>query len=237
MRVELNGRVYPTKKAMKMFFKDILYKYDDGCTISEDDKAHVLALLYYHPNALDKVGTGVDHINIEIHDSIEWGRGNLYPHFQLYRTDGTNIDFSYAKTIPLVVEGEISPEVRKEQQSKCREDSVMNAMRSEISDIKQQFKKEQFEQSPMIICPYTNIPVDPSTAQVYLAGPHGFPKMVGDYIDIVGVDINDIEITTIDGINNRIEDSIISKGWAEYYAKNAKLVITHFSLHPNRKIK
>jgi hypothetical protein len=81
-----------TQKSQKEHFRAILHRYAIGRPLEGDDLADVLALLRRHPEAAQKIGCGIQ--AIEVQPSIFGTRC-----FRIVRSDGTETDFSYLSCI------------------------------------------------------------------------------------------------------------------------------------------
>jgi hypothetical protein len=79
---------FPTKKAAKVFFKEMLARYSDGEDTNAEDSAHLDKLIERHPEAAQKIGPGIKRFYRQRTD-----KGTSC--FWLERTDGTETEFSY----------------------------------------------------------------------------------------------------------------------------------------------
>lgn len=74
----------------RTFFSSMLQRYSPGDRVSDDDTAHLKALLRRHDEEADKIGVGVSHMTV--------GPAPDYFNQQCFwinRVDGSRIDFSY----------------------------------------------------------------------------------------------------------------------------------------------
>ena len=86
----IGSREYPTKKAAQEAVRDVLYGYSVGSIVGkEEDHLLLLDLLDLHEEADAKIGVGVESF------AIAPPLMGPYPGFEVIRTDGTRIDFSY----------------------------------------------------------------------------------------------------------------------------------------------
>jgi hypothetical protein len=81
MIVDIAGRSFPSKRLAASFFRAMLYRYQPGQRINDDDARHLRALL----GGEEKVG-----------DHFRRGEG---AGFCVIRGDGTRTDFSYRHCI------------------------------------------------------------------------------------------------------------------------------------------
>jgi hypothetical protein len=88
MIIDLAGRSFPSKRLAASFFRAMLYRYQPGQRIDDDDARHLRALL-----EREKIDLGIDHF------SVMWAEGGGGKCFCAVRGDGTKVDFSYRHCI------------------------------------------------------------------------------------------------------------------------------------------
>jgi Protein of unknown function (DUF3223) len=88
MIIDLAGRSFPSKRFAASFFRAMLYRYQPGQRVNDDDARHLRALL-----GEEKVGEVGDHF------SVMWAEGGGTKCFCVIRGDGTRTDFSYRHCI------------------------------------------------------------------------------------------------------------------------------------------
>jgi hypothetical protein len=109
----IGQRRYRTKSAAQEAVRTILRRYPPGTVVDlEDDRRLLLDLLDMHPEAEEKIGPGVEGFAVA---AAERGR---HPGFQVIRTDGSRLDFSYQACL--------RPPSHRQQ--------VLNVMRDEVKD-------------------------------------------------------------------------------------------------------
>jgi hypothetical protein len=93
MIIDLAGRSFSSKTRAASFFRAMLYRYQPGQRINDDDARHLRALLEWHDEKVgdEKVGLGIDYF------SVMWAEGGKC--FCAIRGDGTQIAFSYRHCI------------------------------------------------------------------------------------------------------------------------------------------
>jgi len=100
---------FPTQKAALEHYKEILWLYKVGELIANPEhEEHLLLLIENHPEALQKVGEGIDYFYVD----------NAYQGtkcFHIRRTDGSCTEFSYLTA----VKGERPPLIREFKEA-CR---------------------------------------------------------------------------------------------------------------------
>lgn len=109
-----------SKIALKKKCKEILYKYDIGEIIIDDDHIFLLELINKHPFKDQKIGCGIEYFYI----SISEYKNRM---FKIMRTDGSNTDFSYI----ICIDGDYSN--YKKFRKACR-----YAIKDQILDFKAQ---------------------------------------------------------------------------------------------------
>ena len=90
--VILETRSFPNQKIATEFFQGILYRYQPGLLIPDPDHSDLAALILRHPNASQKIGTGIDSFSV-----MKAIQGTVC--FRVRRIDGTATDFSMGSCI------------------------------------------------------------------------------------------------------------------------------------------
>ena len=72
------------------FFSDMLKRYKVGSRVSNDDAAHLAALLERHDEKIEKIGVGIDFF--EVAKAPDEYPGQC---FWIVRTDGSRTDMSF----------------------------------------------------------------------------------------------------------------------------------------------
>src|SRR5690606_2671391 len=89
----VNGEIFTTKKSLTERCRSILYRYEYGGCLSENDLQFMSSLVEtYHPESSLKVGCGISSMRVEKNDYNKCG-------FWLERIDGTTTDFSFVSCI------------------------------------------------------------------------------------------------------------------------------------------
>jgi len=89
----LGDYVYQSKKELAEKIGSFLERSADGVVTNELANKKLHLLIKNHPDACRKIGTGIDHFEIE-HNHVGWGRG-----FVIVRVDNSRERFSYKKCI------------------------------------------------------------------------------------------------------------------------------------------
>lgn len=88
--IVIDTKTFPKAGDARIFFSEMLQRYSPGDRVSDEDAAHLTALLRRHDEEAEKVGSGIAHISV--------GPAPDYFNqrcFWITRTDGSRIDFSY----------------------------------------------------------------------------------------------------------------------------------------------
>ncbi len=88
----IGGHTFPTKKAAKEFNTALRDAQLPGVPVAEPDHSFLCDLLARHPDAAEKIGSGVRHFTVE---SAKGGTQCFY----VTRVDGSKIDFSSDKCL------------------------------------------------------------------------------------------------------------------------------------------
>ena len=108
----IGNRRYPTKTAAGDAVRAVLHAHPRGTELAGEEYDLVRDLLDLHPEAQDKIGVGVAGIRIGT------PQNGPHPCFEIVRTNGSTIDFSYLTCLK-------APDLREQ---------VHNVMRFEIDD-------------------------------------------------------------------------------------------------------
>jgi Protein of unknown function (DUF3223) len=90
--VHLPSREFSSRDEAAEFFSSMLGRYRDGESVSEDDDRLLYELLLRHPDAIEKIGSGIARF---YRARAEQGTSC----FHIERTDGTRTDFSLNRCI------------------------------------------------------------------------------------------------------------------------------------------
>jgi hypothetical protein len=86
--IRVSALAFPTKTALTGHVRDLIARYAVGDEVAGNDREFLLELFKFHPDAVTKLATGVQRIEVRLD---EYG----HKHLQLHRTDGTNDDISW----------------------------------------------------------------------------------------------------------------------------------------------
>lgn len=197
----IGQRRYPTKKAATDAVRAVLYRYRVGETVDlEEDHLLLVDLLGMHHEAEDKIGCGVEAF------AVAPPQRGPYPGFEVIRTDGTRIDFSYQTCLK-------PPTVRQQ---------VLNVLRDEVrGQINAYF--EQRKDAGSLVSDQSGEPLDSTnTAVSYFQGP-AFVDIAEEFAATVG-GWEAIEMTpsTEPGLG-RIADRALAEQWKNHHRERAVL--------------
>lgn len=90
--VKLDTREFRTKGEATAYFSSMLARYRPGDRVNDDDAKDLASLLKRHPEAKEKIGTGIEHFEVM---SADYGTQC----FWVVRSDKTMERFSYPRCI------------------------------------------------------------------------------------------------------------------------------------------
>jgi hypothetical protein len=88
MPVAVGNKEFPSRKAAITHFKLMLSRYEPDDTVADEDAEELNALLQLHPDAVEKIGVGVDHFEVM---SADYGTHC----FAAVQRNGVRTRFSY----------------------------------------------------------------------------------------------------------------------------------------------
>jgi hypothetical protein len=194
---------FNTKKEAETAVQEILNRHGMGQSLTGDEDTFIRDLIALHPATVDKIGCGIDHI--EIRPDPDYGTTRC---FHVIRTDGSSTDVSYKKCI----NGE-----------KYRQ-LVRPALRTAIQRQIQQFKEGQFAIGPQN-CPYTNELLTLETCHVDHLPPMTFETLVTEWLKLNGLKESDVQITAReDNSSSRfMVNASQIQSWVTYHQYHARL--------------
>lgn len=89
-KIVLETRAFEKAGDATLFFRKILNRYSVGAYVSEGDATELAALLKRHDEYAEKVGSGIDHF--EVQPAPDGHAGKC---FWIVRTDKSRTDFSF----------------------------------------------------------------------------------------------------------------------------------------------
>jgi hypothetical protein len=203
---------FATKKDAQAHVSDMLDLYVDGQKVENDDELFLRDLLDLHPEAVAKIGCGVSHFTRE-----RDGRGGRC--FWLWRADGTHIDWSTGKAL---------------RHTGPRHD-LLDAMRCEVEDQRNDFVREQFANGAIVVCALTGAPLTKETAHADHADPT-FGQIARDFIadEGIGTRLPSPQIRDA-GTRHYLGDRDLAQRWKSYHRDRAVLRLTTAHANLTRK--
>jgi hypothetical protein len=197
----IGRRRYRTKGEAKEAVREVLYRYPEGSTVDrEEDHLLLLDLLDMHHEADDKIGPGVDAF------AIAPPQRGTSPGFEVIRTDGSRIDFSYLTCL--------KPPTHRQQ--------GLNVMRDEVkSHVSAYFESRRAAGS--LVSDQSGMPLDSSsTAVSYFQGP-SFVEIAEEFAEVVGGwEAIELSPSTEPGVG-RFADRDVADRWRSHHQERAKL--------------
>ena len=209
----VNGQFFKTKDAIRKKLREILYAYPIGAKVTGEDSGFLLELLHNHPNAIEKIGCGIETFEVRQENSISRC-------FYLVRTDGTAENFSYKKCLN-------SPTPLAVFKSICR-----NLVYPQMHNLKSSYFREKAREDGCIRCPITGKWIAPEQAHVDHIPPDTFAKIVTGFIDTNSINVEKVEVREAEDvyINKTFVDESLAKNWVKYHDENAQLrVVSSFA--------
>lgn len=203
---------FPTKKEATTQIRDILHTAPLREPLAGDDLALISALVTCHPDAEEKIGAGIQSINVRI---IEHGsRG-----FWITRTDGTVIDFSYRVCLNNSLAG--------------HRPRVLDALRRGIDDQINDHRRHFFATTTEPRCPLTDQPLRPDQAHVDHEHPT-FAELAATFIAAVGDPATIPTRAAPNGIGHVLANPTHLAAWQDFHRAKATLRVIHRSANSAR---
>lgn len=201
--IVISGFTFTTKKAAKEFIGRIRDKYADGIALQEPDHLILEELLSMHPEALDKIGCGINQFSVRTDSVFRRTR-----HFVVHRTDGTHTDFSFHSCI----DGSNPRRDRLEALRRALEPSILR------------FRDLSFK-APYASCPLTGTAITPHTCHIDHAPPNTFVALVERWLENAAISLEQIAITRSSDNQtvSRMTDEIQRSSWVRFHDLHASL--------------
>lgn len=208
----IGDRKYPSRGARREAVREVLYRIPIGSTVeNDDDDALLRDLLDMHPEAEQKIGPGVASFRI---GRAKRGKS---PGFEVVRTDGTVLDFSYQACLD-------HPNLRAQ---------VLNAMSAEVEEGKSVYFNARKDDGTLVSDLSGARLATNRTYVGYFPGP-SFVKIATDFATVVG-GWAEIQLTdsSVPGIA-RFTDRELAKRWRDYHNEHAVLGLRHPDENPRQ---
>lgn len=213
--IEIAGNKFTFKKDALEFYKKILNSYEFGEILNSSDFDNVYGLIEIHPQKKEKIGCGIDHFRI--------GTAKFKTKsFEVVRKDGSTEFLSYTKRI----------NKPKNEFSRFRY-ACRQAIQNDLITVKQKYFKENAINSK-VKCQESGELLTYEDLNVDHRQPNTFSVIVDRFIEIKGLNVNEIEYLEIGGGPNEIADEDIKKEFREYHKGKANLRLVKRELNLSR---
>lgn len=210
IRYTINGKEFGSQTELVDYVRKIIGRYPVGTALNDADSAFMLDLLQRHPEAKQKIGSGV--VSIFIAENPVYP-GERARGFWLRRRDGSKTDFSYRECI----------------RPATPEKKALSALRAAIEPDTIAFKQAVFDRSPdgLVRCPDTGEWLTFTTSHVDHKAPKTFDKLARQFLQAFGLSFADVAVVpSSDGkIGDRMADETLRSLWVRYHNENAILEI------------
>lgn len=204
----LGGQQFKTKAEATEFVRSILHGTIPGGTLTGENEFVIRDLLELHPESTQKIGCGVDHIEVRTNRI----NGGATPGFWVVRTDGSETDFSYKNCI----NGK-KPTGRADFIRACR-----TAILPHINEERRRF----FAEAPSPSCALTGVPLTQNTAHVDHCPPLTFARIIDAFVTLYGINPDDPYLTSpdVDGqLIPTLSDPTLHDRFIQFHNNHAKL--------------
>lgn len=204
--IQIGKLTFKTKKAALIHFKRILNSYDFGEKLNSVDFNDVCELLKIHENSKEKIGSGINEIEIaEVRYNTKC--------FNLIRTDLSTDIFSYTKCI----NGGFTSLTKFSRA--CRDLIYEDLRNVKLEYFKANSKKGFVKcQETKELCKWEELNVDHRQ-------PNTFSVILDRFIEIKQIDINQIEYEEYIDSVYVLKNNELAKAFREYHKEKANLRI------------
>ena len=205
----IDGTLYRSKKALVEAVRAVLHAYEPGASVSDPHFNFLLDLLSYHPEAEEKIGSGVVAFEVRAVPGYEHVSG-----FWAIRNDGSEVAWSYTKVIS-------PPKPFALFRKVCR---------ATVADQICEFRAEWFRahaKSGHFVCAVTGEEVPAERAHVDHEPPLTLDALVRAFVAERGIDVREVALpeTEDTGIGYYFADAALAEDWRAYHQLHAKLRI------------
>jgi len=198
----IGDKAFPTKASAESFIREILARWKGQPFISGADAEFVQAMLELHPQRKEVIDCGLKHVKVQ---EIEKG----FLRFLAVRVDGSIRDFSWRSCL--------SPKSQRSQ--------VMSICRSIVEPQIVYFRNEFWRKCKLANCPITDEPITIGNSDVDHAPPNTFAVLVENWLKVVRMDFEIIEVRHSAGYQQRsvFQETWLEQDWADYHSQFASL--------------
>lgn len=206
---------FSSKKEALQFYRTILGYYDNNEKLNSSDFDNVYSLLETHPKKNEKIGCGIEYFRVGI------AKYNTKC-FELVRTDGTTDFFSFTKRI----------NKPKNSFSKFT-DACRQSIQVDLRNVKQKYFADN-SMDGKVKCQETGELLTYEELNIDHRQPNTFSVIVDRFIEVKGLDIDEIKYLRISGSPNELSDKTLKKEFSEYHKQKANLRIVKKELNLSR---
>jgi hypothetical protein len=174
--------------------QSILHSAPLGSPLREEDDCYLREILPHHPDAAEKIGAGIAHIEVRANG---WGGRT----FWIVRADGTETDFSFESCLT-------PPTPFQELYRACRTAVVPSILAA---------KNAIFDTTPTVTCPVTGEQITRETAHLDHANPWPFDAIVAAFIKSL------VEPTRDGDLETRFRDPAFAERFRHFHDERASL--------------
>ncbi len=209
--IEIDSKIFKTKKDTEDFIRTILYKYPLNEPLIGEDLAFVSSLLELHPDKDTKIGAGVSSIITEADSEF-----NKTRHFSIVRVDGTIVDFSFKKCLSPVPNEPI----------KLFRSCARRAVADQALSFRDKFFLENQNSDGNVACALTGVLINKNNSHIDHIAPATFDKIVLDFIAINNIDVSKVKfIESLNGIGRVFADNNLKDTFSTYHKNVAMLQV------------
>jgi hypothetical protein len=210
---QIGARRYSSKAKATDAVRAVRDKYRPGETVTDPEDVHfIYDLLWLHPSAATKIGSGVHSFQVERNPQGTDG-------FWISRVDGTRTDFSFLECLtPSKHEQKVKSALRVE-------------VRADVLAFKQWFFTTNGEQ---VLCALTGVLVAWDTCHV--DHEPSFASLVKGWMAIENLTWDLLRVRPhLDGeIEERLLDPPAIESWVQYHRQHARLQIVSIPAHQGK---
>lgn len=207
---QLEGFTFPSKKALHLRLQQCLHRVPVGALVDGEDGEILKLLVQRHRAADELIGCGLVGVVV---GTDSYGGSN----FQALRSDGTQVAFSYPKTIYA-----ISPETDYKSR-------VNRAFRYETLEQIKDFKRKAIEDGQ--VCPRSGVVLQWGTTDVDHIGKE-FAELREEFLKQEGLDILTVQFQDNPSADScSLVDRELAARWIAWHGQHAQLVALHRDAH------
>jgi uncharacterized protein DUF3223 len=206
MKLVIGSLHFSSKTAAKNFVRSIVESYLDHEKISDfEHDAFLRDLIQLHPDAVEKIGTGIDHFTIKRDDKTGKTR-----HFLITRIDGSFADFSWHCCID----------------GRNWRSEAIQTLRDAVADDIIAFRNAKFDLGD-VRCAVRGELLSMETADIDHTPPLTFMRLVEEWLSLRGIRLEDIRLGPSRDLQVVYEfaDQELGDSWRAFHRDKAVLRI------------